>query len=332
MRVLCFADASASIGTGHVMRSLVLARELMDRSSKVLVAGSGVNELSKMSASFGPIPTTECRNVFESQERISLIKKFAPDAVVIDGYGFQRELFDYLDNARIKYLIIDDNGESRATKPRAVINVSPHAPEELYKERFPESSLYLGSEFALIRREILEAGKNISERHGGFAFVSLGGSDVAGLSLSVASIVSEMNIEARVALGSQVIEREKVAAAIRRLSNVELIEQKEFDQVFAQASLAIISAGSTLWEAIYLGLPTVAVVVAENQISHAAAAATEYENIAVVDFLNEPRPEEVIRKSVLRLRRSFADKTRFPPRQQSGAAKLARLIRRDLAL
>lgn len=331
MKVLSLADASSSIGTGHVVRSLVLARELLDTTSKVLVAGCGVNGISKMAPSFGPIPTTDLARVFDTKERIALIEKVEPDTIVLDGYGFQRELFSYLDDSRLKYLVIDDNGESQATRPKAIVNVSPGAPKDLYKERFPDASLFLGAEFALIRREILEAGHRVREGPEAYAFVSFGGSDPAGLTLPVASFVSGMNIEVRVALGSQVREREKVAETISRLPNVELIGQNDFEKVFAQANLAIIAAGSTLWEAIYFGLPTIAVIVAENQISHAKIAAAEFEEIAVVDSLNEQMFEVAIEKAAMKFRSSFSGKSRFPRREHSGAAKLAQLITRDFA-
>jgi UDP-2,4-diacetamido-2,4,6-trideoxy-beta-L-altropyranose hydrolase len=43
-------------------------------------------------------------------------------------------------------------------------------------------------------------------------------------------------------------------------------------QSLASASLAVVGAGTTMWEAACLGVPTVSVVVAENQSQPASAA------------------------------------------------------------
>jgi spore coat polysaccharide biosynthesis predicted glycosyltransferase SpsG len=55
--------------------------------------------------------------------------------------------------------------------------------------------------------------------------------------------------------------------------HVTLIEQRDYVPSLASAQVAVLAAGSSLWEACAVGTPSIGLVVADNQAASANAAA-----------------------------------------------------------
>jgi spore coat polysaccharide biosynthesis predicted glycosyltransferase SpsG len=58
-----------------------------------------------------------------------------------------------------------------------------------------------------------------------------------------------------------------------QFGHVTLIEQHDYVSSLASAHVAVLAAGSSLWEACAVGTPSIGLVVAENQFASANAAA-----------------------------------------------------------
>lgn len=288
MKILLFADSSANIGAGHVMRSLVLARELMDLGHDVAVAGKGAAELAASVRSLSTVLALECNDPFHTPERIRLTQKVRPDLIVVDGYYFQPELFEELDREGFPYGIIDDNCRSAAIKPRFIIDQNANASETEYRERFPGALVMVGLEYCLIRRELVEARDRrpsiATEPH---AMVSLGGSDILSLAEPVCGLLQALDVSVKISVGTQVRNRGLAIERLSRLSRVSVIHQSEFEETLRTSRLAVTSAGTTLWEALYLGKPTVALIVAENQIVPGKTARNQFAGLEVINCLED---------------------------------------------
>lgn len=259
------ADASTSIGTGHVVRSLVLASELSQLDIQTVMAGIGVTKTARSVPSLQETDRIELQEAFDARERLNLVRQIEPDLVVVDGYQYPVDLFKGLDDNGTKYGIIDDYGETSALNPIFIVNQNPSATLDLYSSRFPNSRLFLGLDYCLIRQEIREArGLSVEDEH---VMVSLGGSDPLNLSLVVARVLSKLNIKTHVAVGPLVSEREILLQAIKGLRGVRLVNQDEFVTSLSTARIAVLGAGSALWEAAYLAKPTIGIIVAQNQAS-----------------------------------------------------------------
>jgi spore coat polysaccharide biosynthesis predicted glycosyltransferase SpsG len=195
------------------------------------------------------------------------------DIVVVDGYEFSREFYVALEASNTTFAVIDDNAETKAQSPSAVINQNPHASASMYAHLQGIPKLLLGLQYAMVRKEVREvAAMNLPTREGE-VFVAMGGADFLGLTAPIVEALAETGLPIRVAVGHANTQREQVQKLADQFGHVNLIEQHDYVSSLASAHVAVLAAGSSLWEACAVGTPSIGLVVAENQFASANAAA-----------------------------------------------------------
>jgi spore coat polysaccharide biosynthesis predicted glycosyltransferase SpsG len=192
--------------------------------------------------------------------------------LVIDGYNFEREFFEVLENQATHFAVIDDNVETKALAPSVVINQNPHATPEMYAHLLGEPQLLLGLQYALLRREVLEATKQSINPVAGKVFVAMGGSDFLKLTSPIVDRLKNLDIEICVAVGPTNNQRQQIEESVKLIPRARVIRQADYVNELASSSLAILAAGSSLWEAAALGVPSIGLIVADNQRESARAA------------------------------------------------------------
>jgi UDP-2,4-diacetamido-2,4,6-trideoxy-beta-L-altropyranose hydrolase len=267
------ADASSSIGVGHVMRSLSLGEALLDEGFGVeLVSFELAPSLQSLATSCG-ITVVQLTCAPRSSEDAKFVLERNANIVVVDGYEFSREFFAALELSDTPFAVIDDNAETNAKSPNAVINQNPHASAPMYAHLQGNPKLLLGLQFAMVRREVREvAAMNLPTREGE-VFVAMGGADFLGLTAPIVEALAETGLQIRVAVGHANTQREQVQKLADQFGHVTLIEQHDYVSSLASAHVAVLAAGSSLWEACAVGTPSIGLVVAENQFASANAAA-----------------------------------------------------------
>lgn len=273
-RILVRADGSPSIGMGHVVRSMVLARELLDLGAHVEAWGSGVELVKSLATSFEPIPVRNYSTPGGKLDELANLRLFKPDLVIADGYHFTEEFFGALQIAGIDYGVIDDNGETPAVEPVFVANQSPAAPREFYEERFPNAFLYLGLANVLLRREVWDARLHVDEAPS-TVLISMGGSDPRGLTELVVEVAAREFDSLAVAVPPAARKHGEVSAKLQEIPRLRLLESQALVEEMTSSSLVILAAGTTLWEAVALGKRIIAIVVADNQLTQTVAAADQ---------------------------------------------------------
>jgi spore coat polysaccharide biosynthesis predicted glycosyltransferase SpsG len=243
------------------MRCVTLGAELVKRGFRATLVGSDISGLPRHRAEVSGIRVTDLMAAPSGRDDAFGLVQINPDLVVIDGYSFAQEFFDEIDQHDIRYVVIDDNGELAPPKCQLLINQNPHADRDLYPG-ISTDRLLLGSNFALIREEVRRSLDFPTSRSCGIrpsVLVAIGGTDPKGLGEKIAcrlSITSNVEVWAATAgTGSGV--RQAPPDIAKLLSTV---------------TLAVLGGGSSLWEACFLGTPTVAVVVADNQLPSAGSA------------------------------------------------------------
>ena len=266
------ADASDLIGVGHVMRSLALGEELLDAGFDVVLASvdlpAGMREEARKCGI--TVVDLQCEP-FGSDDAIATLALNGA-VLVIDGYKFEREFFEILENGSNSFVIIDDNVETNALAPSVVINQNPHATPEMYVHLSGSPKLLLGLQYALLRREVREATKQSINPVAGKVFVAMGGSDFLQLTSPIVDGLKDLDIEICVAIGPTNSQRQQIEETVRSIPRARVILQADYITELASSSLAILAAGSSLWEAAALGVPSIGLIVAENQSESALAA------------------------------------------------------------
>ena len=266
------ADASSSIGVGHVMRSLSLGEALLDEGFGVeLVSFELAPSLQSLATSCG-VEVVELSCAPRSSEDAQFVLQRNANIVVVDGYEFPRKFFAGLEASSTPFAIIDDNAETNAQSPSAVINQNPHASASMYAHLQGEPKMLLGLQYAMVRKEVREvAAMNLPSREGE-VFVAMGGADFLGLTAPIVEALAETGLQICVAVGHANTQRAHIQKLADQLGNVTLIEQQDYVSSLASAHVAVLAAGSSLWEACAVGTPSIGLVVADNQFASANAA------------------------------------------------------------
>jgi UDP-2,4-diacetamido-2,4,6-trideoxy-beta-L-altropyranose hydrolase len=267
-----FANASASIGAGHVMRLLALAQACVRKGIKVSFASYECPEYLHAKLHH------EGFNIITLATNFTLntLLEFKADVIVVDDYSLNDEQWAYFRNTKALLVNIDDDIDNKALVSDIIINPAANATASNYKKRAPKASFCLGPTFTLLRREFAEQAF-VDIEHRKRILVTLGGADVKNMSLALAHALVKKSLddaEIYVLLGglnSQALRPLQTLAS--QHSNLCVIEKSE--QVAAlmmQSGLAITAAGGTLGELACAGTPSIALVSADNQKAVLSAA------------------------------------------------------------
>jgi len=288
------ADAGPTIGFGHVMRCITLGTALIDRGHRVsLVSRNPVESLMKRCKNFGIAPV----EIPPSTDDASALKALRADLVIFDGYHLADSASTFYEHG-IRWMGVDDNRELPIATASAVLNHNLFANDAMYPELAAEQ-IWTGPEFALLRNDLTAL-----ERHdaqppiANQIVLSMGGADPLDLSKVLALGIAESpNTTVRVATNAARRSHKELAAVVAQHSQVEFATANLIE-TFRVSDIAVIGAGTTLWETAYLGIPTVALVTADNQEDGARSAARA--GIAIMLDARD-RPPDVIVAQVAEL-------------------------------
>lgn len=274
MRVLIRADSDPIMGTGHVMRALALAQSLVAEGAEVSLACAQIDApiadrvraqgLQLTCASVVP------GSVADVTWTAALCAGLGCEWVVTDGYAFTDEFQNGVHARGLRQLVIDDYGHCDSYLCELVVNQNSYASEALYPRRAPTTELLLGTRFALLRREFFAAPQPVGSvpAHARRIVVTMGGADPVNATatlLSALQALPDPSLQARVIVGAA-NPRATELEHKNRDARIEVLRQvTDMPAMMRWAQLAIAGAGTTTWELAFMGVPTLLVILAENQ-------------------------------------------------------------------
>jgi UDP-2,4-diacetamido-2,4,6-trideoxy-beta-L-altropyranose hydrolase len=205
-------------------------------------------------------------------ETASVSREEAASWVALDGYHFEASYQRLIKESVAKLLVIDDNAHAEHYYSDLVLNQNLHALEDMYSRREKHTRLLLGPRYALLRREYRNrrpARRHIAERARRL-LVTLGGSDPDNVTLKVIQALGQMSadeLEAKIVLGAWNTHRQELCAEVSSFGPPMQIlsDVSNMPELMAWADVAVTAGGTTCWELAYMGLPSLVVVLAENQ-------------------------------------------------------------------
>ena len=303
MKLIVRADASTKIGTGHVMRCLALAQCWQEQGGTVIFIMSNSTPALEVRLKSEKIEIVhllaESGSVKDAQETVILAQKLNVDWVVIDGYKFQEDYQKTFQNYHLKTLFIDDYGHSNYYYGDIVLNQNINADQSLYQNREAYTKLLLGSSYTLLRQEFRKLPlktKNIS-LIGTKVLVTLGGGDPDNVTLKVMQALSDIKVndlEVLVVIGVSNPYYDQLNLLVQSLSfSIKLVQNvTDMPELMAWADIAIAAGGSTNWELAFMGLPSVIIVIADNQ-QRIAKKLHEQEIIINLGWHQQIIPEQI---------------------------------------
>ena len=253
--ILFRADSSSTIGTGHIMRDLVLAQQYQD--SQIIFATQDLKGNINEKIDYKIV--TLKSNALD--ELIEVVKEYEIDMVVIDHYEIDWEFEKQLkEKTGVKILSFDDTYERHCCD--ILLNHNISADKNKYKDLVPkECEIRCGAKYTLLRDEFKKQ-KNLKR-----VFMAMGGTDSANLNIKILEVLQEFdNIEAVVATTSANKNLDTLKEYVQDKKSIELhINSTEIAKLMRRSDFAVVTPSVTLNEVFYMGLDFVAIKVADNQ-------------------------------------------------------------------
>ncbi len=296
-------DSSYQMGIGHVMRCLTLAKMLQQTDNVRILffcrtAKGNINQVI-LDAGFEVVemqaPRTDVQGALfhsswlgasqqeDARELLALAQALGIgsfDHLIVDHYGIDSSWHQMLSAFSCRIMVIDDLGD-RDHDCDILLDQTFNCQDLKYRQRVPaHCRLLLGTEFALLRAEFQCDSEAIRQRRAQadirHVLVMFGGSDPDNLSLKTLQIlIRRPEIEkVSVIMGRSALHYETIMNYCRDKPGLHCYHAPEhIAELMLSADLAIGAAGTTAWERCACGLPSVAVIQAENQrqISHELA-------------------------------------------------------------
>ena len=305
MNVVIRVDASVAIGTGHVMRCLTLADALRSRGSTVIfVCREHEGHLCDFIEANGfvtfrlPAPaqtqSTLPRDDYaawlgiiqatDADQTLACCHRgdSRADWLVADHYALDAVWENRVRNLALSVLVIDDIANRHHACEILLDQNLTRLPEERYRSLVPEHcSVLLGPRYALLRKEFTDAASGIRRRSGNISriLIFFGGTDPIGETLKACRAVAAAipdDVTVDVVAGAANPRREDIACFCRTDVRFHYHCQiTNMAELMSDADLAIGAGGTTAWERTFLGLPTMTVAVAENQVDGSEALAAQ---------------------------------------------------------
>ncbi|MDA8326253.1 MAG: UDP-2,4-diacetamido-2,4,6-trideoxy-beta-L-altropyranose hydrolase [Nitrospiraceae bacterium] len=269
MRLVIRADATAQMGTGHLMRCLALGQAWKDRGGEAVFVSyeESKNLLEKIKREFRVYRLSNA----ETETAMSkILTEENPDWVALDGYHFDGECQKAVKMAGPRLLYIDDYAPLEHYYADIILNQNFGA-EELKYAAEPYTRTLAGTRYALLRREFLKYSGFRRETPDIAAkiLVTMGGADAENFTLKILRALGLIDepLQVKIIIGASnphcesiVKEAGKAGHAAEILKSVE-----NMAPLMAWADLAVSAGGSTIWELAFMGLPALIGIVAENQ-------------------------------------------------------------------
>lgn len=296
MRVGFRTDASLQIGSGHVYRCLTLADALAAKGATcVFFCRPHDGNLMGFIAARGhsvialgePDETkagTDKQDTWlgtgwetDAQQTVDAMAGIKPDWLVVDHYALDARWEQMLRPACARLMVIDDLADRPHECDLLLDQNLGRVPED-YAGLIPAGAVaLLGPDYALLRPEFAALRPESLARRADpvlrRVLVTLGGVDKDDVTTRVldaldgAALPDDVTVTVVMGPHAPWLTRVRDRAAAMRLPTEVRVGVRDMARLMADSDLSIGAGGSTTWERCALGLPSVTVVLAENQRS-----------------------------------------------------------------
>ena len=304
MQVVFRADASTDIGTGHVMRCLTLARALAEQEARCdficrahaghlieLIREQGfavhvlptVNRPNALADGTAHAPWLGASQAYDAQACEPVLAALQPDWLVVDHYALDARWEQALAPAYGQLMVIDDLADRPHVAAVLLDQTLGRDPADYQAQVPSDCTLLCGSAYALLRPEFTALRPGSLQRRSLPALrqllITMGGVDKDNATGRVLDALAKCALPAGcqvvVVMGPHAPYAARVEAQARTLPwhTQVLGGVSHMAQLMADSDLAIGAAGATAWERCCLGLPSLMLVLADNQRGLAQALA-----------------------------------------------------------
>ncbi len=284
MNVLIRADASPKIGVGHVMRCLTLALSLQKHAENITFCCYSLPDyLEKLLVS----KDFDVQHLSQYDQQPDCSRQTFSLAIV-DHYNL-----DYRWEARLRskvaqIMVIDDIA-NRSHDCDYLLDQNEYADPVLrYQNKIPaHCQTYFGARYALLREQFLQARARISPIDSvRRILVFMGGADHNNATCKVLDAIDQSQFDGAVdvVVGAVNIYHMDISKKVNAHSSWTMHHNvNNMAELMLQSQLAIGACGGHTWERCCIGLPSMVLTIADNQIESAQCLQQK----GVVHYLGE---------------------------------------------
>ena len=298
MKILFRTDASAQIGTGHVMRCCTLAEALLESGAQIrFVSRHLPSSLEKMLREKGfelsllgdeepdgeldaySVPHAHwlgASQMADAKATLRVIDGDKQDWVVVDHYALDASWERQLRQGAKNIMVIDDLADRKHDCDLLLDQNFYHDQESRYLNLVPKTcQMLLGPGYALLRKEFAKQRVNARVRTGEVkqALVFFGGVDLHDYTTQTILALSELentNFAVDVVIGAEHANRAGISDLCKKFGYQLHVQSTKMAELMSMADLAIGAGGGAVWERACMMLPTLSIPIAENQVMQLA--------------------------------------------------------------
>lgn len=269
MRILICADAHPQVGTGHLRRMLTLGQALIEQRTQITVQtsslGESIAQASDLALHTIVAPCTP-------QAVIETLKHDRYDAVLLDNYQWDATS-EVLLRAHVPFIAVVDDLADRPHDADLLLDQNAHHQTADYDGLLPaDCQRLVGGDYCLLGTQFRTLPETPKDQNAP-VFVSLGGGDPNNdLVPMVQTLLTAIPYRLTIATGSHIDQAKDLQLiADQHRPRVELIfDSSRVAQQMQESRFAVAAGGTMTWERAALGLPSLCLIVADNQVDSAA--------------------------------------------------------------
>lgn len=267
MKALIRADGGFNVGMGHIIRCMALYDELIKNNVECIF----VSKKDKVVEGYFKYKKVryilmEARELDgEKIEIKNIIKNYNTDVIITDSYNMNEEYLFFLKSLS-RYLVSIDDNYLFDYPSDIVINPNVYAEKKRYSKK--ASKYLLGGQYCILRDEFRERShKNIKVKVKNI-LITMGGTDVNNVTPFIIKVIKKIpGINIDIIVGKGFENKDLIEESCKNEKNIDLIyNPKDMRILMENADICISSSGSTLYELASLGVPTLFVIQADNQL------------------------------------------------------------------
>ncbi|MFP5113729.1 UDP-2,4-diacetamido-2,4,6-trideoxy-beta-L-altropyranose hydrolase [Bacillaceae bacterium C204] len=320
MKVYIRVDASFEIGTGHVMRCLTLADKLREQGAVVcFICREHPGHLCGLIEHIGyqvlKLPAPQMNQQIakaplhyhwlgvpisvDAAQTKELLKGKVIDLLIIDHYSLNIDWELRLRENVNKIMVIDDLADRKHDCDYLLDQNYLEHYQYRYLSLVPlHCKTFLGPSYVLIRSEFYKQAKRFRSGAVRRIFLFFGGIDQTnetGKALAAFLELGRQDIEIDVVVGHSNPFKKELASLCQLHDHLHFhCQVNNMAELMSYADLSIGAGGTTTWERLYLGLPSIVISIAPNQEKICEGLAKE----KVIKYLGK---KETVKQSFLTL-------------------------------
>jgi pseudaminic acid biosynthesis-associated protein PseG len=266
-------DGGAKIGYGHLIRSGVLAEEFLSHNHTVTITTTTPQPARAVFPDAAKIVKLPSRD--DPEPFIEWLETASPDLVFTDAYPINTT-YQQAVREHTSIAVLQDDAR-HAVCADLFTNGNLYAPDLNYECIGDPPQTCLGTDYVLLRREIREqaATEPLWRDHPERAIITMGGSDIGGLTPTVVRAFDGFDLQVDAVVGPGCSDRQEQAVRTAATeTNADIHVTRDPDDLVNRmlaADFGVSTASSTTYELLALGTPLVSIPVVDNQEPIAAA-------------------------------------------------------------